>query len=87
MPLPDAPQQPASLRFVNSSPTGQWLNRQGSLRRRRTQTYPPGAEHHIYGWVQPAPAEVIGDVGDGPASQEMRAGVASRPGVVPSVER
>ena len=32
MPLPDAPEQPASLRFFNSSPTGRWLNRQGSLK-------------------------------------------------------
>ena len=48
---------------------------------------PPGAEHHLYGWVQPTPAAVIGDVGDDHDSQEMRADVASRPGVVPSVER
>ena len=34
---------------------------------------PPGAEHHLYGWVQPTPAAVIGDVGDDHDSQEMRA--------------
>ena len=89
MPLPDAPEQPASLRFFISSPTGRWLNRQGSLQRREAKNadLPPGAEPHLYGWVQPTPAAVIGDVGDDHGPQEMRADVASRPGVVPSVER